>query len=104
MRTALRRDAIKEADVVTGATKGEKGEDEDQEFNNLFFLSLSLFSEVLLDMWAVSRPLRQMQRNVGYETRYFPSPKMPSRSIVLGRSQFVFTEKWTFPNSNPCYP
>ena len=42
MRTALRRDAIKEADVVTGATKGEKGEDEDQEFNNLFFLSLSL--------------------------------------------------------------
>ena len=66
------------------------------------FFSLSLFSEVLLDMWAVSRPLRQMQRNVGYETRYFPSPKMPSRSIVLGRSQFVFTEKLTFPNSNPC--
>ena len=28
--------------MVTGATKGEKGEDEDQEFNNLFSLSLSL--------------------------------------------------------------
>ena len=40
-------------------TKEEKGEDGDQEFNNLFLSpSPSFFSEALLelDMWAVSRP------------------------------------------------
>ena len=47
--------------------------------NSITSLSLSL-SAALLDMWAASlslgsRPFRQMQRNVGNETRYFPQQK-----------------------------
>ena len=62
--------------------------------NSITSLSLSL-SAALLDMWAASlslgsRPFRQMQRNVGNETRYFPRQKNAIASpIAQGIAQFV---------------